>query len=91
MPSTIFQLLNHLDEKSLATHKQLIDSFLKEVMVLYLDENMEVEYEVLQIWRKKLGFNFSNGMSPVIDYDKSLEYSGLYMGGDWRDDYDARY
>lgn len=91
IPDPIFHLLKHPDEKYLATHKQLIDSFLKEVMDFYLGDEKNIKYEVLEAWRKKLGFYLSNGMLSVTNYDKSLEYGGLYMGGDWRDDYDPLY
>ncbi|MEH2195374.1 MAG: hypothetical protein V7K98_22415 [Nostoc sp.] len=89
VPDTILHLLNRPEEISLATNKQLIDSFLEAAKVLYFDGKME--YTVLEEWREKLGFTFSNEMSSVTNYGDSLEYGGLYLGGDWRDDYDPRY
>ncbi|MGI2902089.1 hypothetical protein [Tolypothrix sp. VBCCA 56010] len=88
VPDTILHLLNRPEEIS-KTHKQIIDSFLEAARVLYYDGKME--YEVLQAWREKLGFTFSNEMSSLTNYGNSLEYGGLYLGGDWRDDYDPRY
>ncbi|WP_448274120.1 hypothetical protein [Nostoc sp. DSM 114160] len=89
VPDTILHLLNCPEEISLATNKQLIDSFLEAAKVLYFDGKME--YTVLEEWREKLGFIFSNEMSSVTNYGDSLEYGGLYLCGDWRDDYDPRY
>ena len=89
VPDTILHLLNRPEEISLATNKQLIDSFLEAAKELYFDGKME--YTVLEEWREKLGFIFSNEMSSVTNYGDSLEYGGLYLGGDWRDDYDPRY
>lgn len=89
VPDTIIHLLNRPEEISLATNRQLIDSFLEAAKVLYFDGKME--YTVLEQWREKLGFTFYNEMSSVTNYGDSLEYGGLYLGGDWRDDYDPRY
>lgn len=89
VPETILHLLNQPDERLLATHKQLIDSFLEAARIIYFDGNME--YEVLQAWREKLGFEYSNNISSLTNHGNSLEYGGLYLGGDWRDDYDPRY
>ncbi|BDI16789.1 hypothetical protein ANSO36C_25910 [Nostoc cf. commune SO-36] len=89
VPDIILQLLNRPQEISLATNKQLVNSFLDAAKVLYFDGKME--YTVLEEWREKLGFTFSNEISSVTNYGDSLEYGGLYLGGDWRDDYDPRY
>ncbi|MBD2498489.1 hypothetical protein [Nostoc sp. FACHB-280] len=89
VPDTILHLLNQPDERFLEAHKQLVDSFLEAARILYFDGNME--YEVLQAWREKLGFKYSNDISSLTDHGNSLEYGGLYLGGDWRDDYDPRY
>ena len=88
VPDTILNLLNKPDKTLIVNHKQLIDYFLESARVLYFDGNME--YEVLQAWRQKLGFNYSNNVYST-NHDNSLEYGCLYLGGDWRDDYDARY
>ncbi|WP_414579369.1 hypothetical protein [Anabaena sp. CCY 9402-a] len=89
VPDTILHVLNCPDEILLATHKQLIDSFLEAARFLYFDGN--IEYEVLQTWREKLGFTVANEISSLSNNDNALEYGGLYLGGDWRDDYDPRY
>ncbi|MBD2730955.1 hypothetical protein H6G96_32735 [Nostoc sp. FACHB-892] len=89
----IFNFLSHpshRDERLLATHKQEIDSFLKEIKVLSWDDSREMEYEVRMTWQNQLSYSSSNRMSSTTNHDKSLEYGNLYMGGDWRDDYDAR-
>ncbi|MEH1837337.1 MAG: hypothetical protein V7L20_00870 [Nostoc sp.] len=89
VPDTILHLLKRSEEISLTNHKECIDSFLEAAKVLYYDGKLE--YEVLQAWRNKLGFTFSNEISSLTNYGNSLEYGGLYLGGDWRDDYDPRY
>ncbi|MBC1236200.1 hypothetical protein [Nostoc sp. 2RC] len=89
IPDAIVYLLNRSEEITLAPYKQIVDSFLEAARVLYFDG--KIEYEVLQAWREKLGFTFSNEVSLLTNYGNSLEYGGLYLGGDWRDDYDPRY
>jgi hypothetical protein len=89
VPDIIREILKCPDEVLLTTHKHTVDSFLEKAKLSHYYGDLE--FEVLQSWREKLGASSAREASSTSNSDKSLEYGGLYLGGDWREDYDARY